>query len=94
MQPGAIRNLLTSQVRQGRPADPFLLANGFFEMSHGTTIRRQHFVKLQKLYNRIYFVFLFSPLPQIAAYFCYNRPIYYRKDKNNDEENRGYNRVF
>lgn len=43
---------------------------------------------------RIYFVFLFSPLPQIAAYFCHNRPIYYRKDKNNDEENRGYDRVF
>ena len=37
MQPGgAIRNLLTCQKRQGRSADPFLLTNGFFEMSHGS----------------------------------------------------------
>ena len=87
------RNLLTYQIRQAS-ADQLPLEDRFSEMSHGATIWRQHFVKLQKLYNRIYFVFLFSPLPQIAAYFCHNRPIYYRKEKNNDEENRGYNRVF
>ena len=31
---GYKRNLLNADTRQGRSADPFLLANGFFEMSH------------------------------------------------------------
>ena len=34
VQRGYQRNLLTNNIRQGRSADPFLLANGFFEMSH------------------------------------------------------------
>lgn len=33
-QGGHARNLLNAEERQGRSADPFLLANGFFEMSH------------------------------------------------------------
>ena len=33
---GHQRNLLANNIRQGRSADPFLLANGFFEMSHFT----------------------------------------------------------
>ena len=41
MQPGgAIRNLLTCQIQQGRSADPFLLANGFFEKFHGIEFDR------------------------------------------------------
>ena len=34
VQRGYQRNLLNAEERQGRSADPFLLANGFFEMSH------------------------------------------------------------
>ena len=34
VQRGYQRNLLHNNIRQGRSADPFLLANGFFEMSH------------------------------------------------------------
>ena len=34
----AERNLLNANIRQGRSADPFLLANGFFEMSHARDV--------------------------------------------------------
>ena len=34
VQRGYQRNLLTNKIRQGRSADPFLLANGIFEKFH------------------------------------------------------------
>ena len=34
-------DLLTCPIRQGRSADPFLLANGFFEMSHARRAEQQ-----------------------------------------------------